>query len=175
MNKKITSCFDVIYKRYNVEFPKISWVFCSLERILMFGFGLGLIRIAPGTWGTFLAWMVWLIGNHYFFLKTWETLVFLFLFFFLGCWCCERISKDLGNSDHISIIWDEMVSFWLILYFSPKKLIIQLSAFIIFRIIDSLKPPPIKFFEKKLEGGIGIMLDDVFAALYTGILLFTIF
>ncbi len=174
MNKKIPCFFRFIQARNNVTFPKFQWVFRRFERILAFGFGIGLIRVMPGTCGTLFAWVLWILSTKFLEPNFW-LFSLLFFFFFLGCWLCERVNQSLKDSDHVGIIWDEMVSFWLILWFFPKNIGIQTAAFFIFRIIDSLKPPPIRFLEKKLTGGVGIMLDDLLASLYTGLLLLVLF
>lgn len=145
--------------------PTAAWVFQSLPRILAFGFGSGLIRPGPGTWGTLLAWPLWVVGIA----RLPDTYVagFLLLAFILGCWVCGRTGREMGKPDHGGMVWDEMVAFWLVLWLTPAGWQAQLIAFVLFRFFDILKPPPIRFFDRRLKNGFGVMWDDLLAAGYS--------
>lgn len=145
--------------------PTISWVFQSLPRILAFGFGSGLIRPGPGTWGTLMAWVLWVVGMS----RLSDTYIagFLLVTFVLGCWVCGRTGTQLGKSDHGGMVWDEMVAFWLVLWLTPAGWQAQLIAFVLFRFFDILKPPPIRLFDRRLKNGFGVMWDDLLAAGYS--------
>lgn len=137
---------------------------------LALGLGSGLIHPAPGTWGSLVGLIIGvlllpLIGNISFAILT-------ALSFLLGCYLCQKTADDMGIHDHGSIVWDEFVGVWISLLFIPEiNWLWCLSVFVLFRFFDILKPYPIKFFDKKLESGFGIMVDDVFAAIYAVIVI----
>ncbi|MDO9217755.1 MAG: phosphatidylglycerophosphatase A, partial [Lacisediminimonas sp.] len=94
--------------------------------------------------------------------------------FVLGIWACGKTGRDLGISDHGSMVWDEIIAFWLVLLLlAPVPAATQLWAFIWFRIFDMVKPPPIGWFDRHIKGGFGVMWDDIIAAFYT-LLLFAL-
>ena len=91
--------------------------------------------------------------------------------FVFGVWICGRVSQKLGVHDHGGIVWDEWVGFWLTAAFIPLTWPWLLAAFALFRVFDILKPWPIRQLDKKVEGGFGIMIDDVVAALFAILIL----
>ncbi|MCK3654714.1 phosphatidylglycerophosphatase [Pasteurellaceae bacterium Macca] len=141
---------------------------------LAVGFGSGLIRPAPGTWGTVAGFLVaiplWLL--------TTSPLFFLLLTlvsFIVGCFICGKTSHDLGVHDDGRIVWDEIVAVFLMFGALPEyNALYYLLAFATFRFFDILKPFPIRYFDAKVENGFGIMLDDVLAGLYALISLYLI-
>jgi phosphatidylglycerophosphatase A len=92
----------------------------------------------------------------------------------LGIWACEVTGRAIGVSDHGGMVWDETVAFLLVLYFVPAALPWQAAAFLLFRLFDILKPPPIRYYERTFRNGFGVMLDDLVAAFYT-LLVFAVF
>ena len=145
--------------------PSLAWMLRSPSRILAFGLGSGLIRPAPGTWGTMMGWLIWgLLLAH---LSDTGIAVALAVSFLYGCLICHRVGKDLGRPDHGGMVWDEMVAIWLVLWFASGSFWIQLLAFGLFRLFDIIKPPPIRFFDGRLKNGFGVMWDDMLAALYS--------
>jgi phosphatidylglycerophosphatase A len=84
-----------------------------------------------------------------------------------ACWRCTRPAVDLGVIDHGSIVWDEIVPFWLVLLFSPPLWLWQAAAFALFRLFDIVKPQPARYFDEKVKNGFGVMSDDLIAAGYT--------
>jgi len=144
--------------------PTLTWMLHSPWHILSFGFGSGLIRPAPGTWGTLFAWLLWqplaLLS---------DTTVFGILLagFVLGCMACHLTGKDLGRPDDSGMVWDEIIAFWLVLWLTPDSLLAQALAFGLFRLFDIIKPPPIRFFDQRLKNGFGVMWDDLVAAGYS--------
>ena len=145
--------------------PPAAWVFKNLWRIIAFGFGSGLLRPAPGTWGTLLSWLLWVL--------LWQgrpdtvVLAVLLVAFAVGCLACERAGQALGVSDHGGMVWDEIVAFWLVLWLTPDSLAAQAVAFVLFRIFDIAKPQPVRYFDARLRGGFGVMWDDIVAAAYS--------
>ncbi|OOF39011.1 phosphatidylglycerophosphatase A [Rodentibacter rarus] len=137
------------------------------------GFGSGLLHPAPGTWGSALGTLLGvmllaLLGTKTFLILT--ALCFVF-----GCYLCQKTAEDMGVHDHGSIVWDEFVGVFIVLAAIPTlSLPWILTAFILFRFFDILKPFPIRYFDKKLESGFGIMVDDVLAAIYAIIVIFLI-
>ncbi len=87
--------------------------------------------------------------------------------FGLGVWACEVTGRAIGASDHGGMVWDELVAFLLVLFFVPAELAWQAAAFLVFRLFDILKPPPIRYYERTFRNGFGVMLDDLVAAFYT--------
>jgi phosphatidylglycerophosphatase A len=137
----------------------------SPARVLAFGFGSGLLRPAPGTWGTLFGWAsyVLLLQSQ----PEWLRLGAVGLAFALGVWACGRTGRDLGVADHGGMVWDEVAAFWLVLALVPDNLGTQLAAFGLFRLFDIVKPPPIRYFDATIKNGFGVMFDDTLAAGYT--------
>lgn len=129
------------------------------------GFGAGLSPWAPGTAGTLLAWALYPVIR-----APLSELVFLALLaslFVTGILAAERTGHALGVPDHGGIVWDEMVATWLVLLFTPQTLLWQAAAVALFRFFDIVKPPPVRWADRAFKGGFGVMLDDLFAAGYT--------
>lgn len=140
------------------------------------GFGSGLTRYLPGTSGTLLSWMSFCVLTtrwpDIFTVLHWTIIITVG--FFLGIWACHKTGEDLGIADHGSMVWDEIISFWIVLLFlMPANLGTQLWAFLWFRFFDMVKPPPIHYIDRHFKGGIGVMGDDIVAAFYT-LLVFSI-
>jgi phosphatidylglycerophosphatase A len=144
-----------------------SWRFLLSHpaHLVAFGFGAGLIPVAPGTWGTLLALPVFLLVSPR--LDPLEFLLMLAVLFALGVWACGVTGRAIGAADHGGMVWDETVAFLLVLFFVPATLPWQAAAFLLFRLFDILKPPPIRYYDQALKGGFGVMLDDLVAASYT--------
>jgi len=145
--------------------PGLRWVCADPGRLIAFGFGSGLLRPGPGTWGTLLAWGLWRLSASV--APDWAIGVFLALAWAYGCWACHRVGRELGRPDHGGMVWDEMVAFWLVLWLAPATLAGQAAAFLLFRLFDITKPPPIRAFDARLKHGFGVMWDDLLAAGYT--------
>jgi len=143
-----------------------SWRFLLSHpaHLVAFGFGAGLMPVAPGTWGTLLAPPVFLLVSPR--LDPLEFLLMLAVLFALGVWACEVTGRVIGAADHGGMVWDETVAFLLVLFFAPATLPWQAAAFLLFRLFDILKPPPIRYYDQALKGGFGVMFDDLIAASY---------
>ncbi|NBB69928.1 MAG: phosphatidylglycerophosphatase A [Alphaproteobacteria bacterium] len=135
----------------------------SPDGLLAFGFGSGLSPFAPGTAGSLVAVplalpLVWLPLP--------AALAVIAAAFLFGIWLCDRVGKRLEVHDHSGIVWDEFVGLWLVLVFVPQHWAWWLAAFLAFRLFDALKPWPIAWFDRRVHGGFGVMLDDLLAAGY---------
>jgi phosphatidylglycerophosphatase A len=145
--------------------PDIRFAASHPAHAIALGFGAGLSPWAPGTAGTLLAWPVgWFFGDIY---PPGFILAAITVLFVIGIWACERTGRSLGASDHGGMVWDEFVAFLLVLAIVPHSLAWQAAAFGVFRFFDIVKPPPIRWFERRYRGGFGVMFDDLLAAAYT--------
>jgi phosphatidylglycerophosphatase A len=129
---------------------------------LAFGFGSGLMPYAPGTWGTMVAIPLYLLLMPCS-LPIYLTLIMLFLI--VGIWLCDKVSSELTMHDFPGIVWDEIVGYLLTMTAVPATMSWIIIGFLLFRLFDIWKPFPISWVDKKVTGGLGIMLDDVLAAL----------
>ena len=130
--------------------------------LLAFGFGAGLFPKAPGTMGTVVAVLIYLV------LPSMPPIIYaglVLLSFVFGIWICAKTAEDLGVHDHGGIVWDEFVGYWVTMFMAPSGLFWVLLGFVLFRLLDIFKPWPIKWADKELAGGLGIMLDDVLAGI----------
>lgn len=145
--------------------PRAGFVFAHPAHFLAFGFGVGLVRAAPGTFGTLLAFPIWwLLGNAYPLTVFWGVVA---IFFAAGVWACSITGGHLGIADHGGMVWDEVVAMLAVLALIPAQPGWQIAAFFVFRAFDVVKPPPIRYFERRFKGGFGVMFDDILAAGYT--------
>jgi phosphatidylglycerophosphatase A len=137
--------------------PFGSWI-----QFLAFGFGSGLSPRAPGTAGTVIAVPLYLL---LFELGLPAYTLVLVLASLLGIWLCGRASRELGVHDHPGIVWDEFVGYWITMWGLPADLSWAVAGFFLFRLFDILKPWPISLCDRRVHGGLGIMLDDILAGL----------
>jgi phosphatidylglycerophosphatase A len=133
------------------------------------GFGIGRLPWAPGTWGSLAAlpcaWIISEIGGIGA-LAAAATIVFA-----LGWWAAAWVAETSGQHDPGFIVIDEVAAQWLTALAVPRDWRWFAAAFLLFRIFDIFKPWPIRAIERRVAGGLGIMLDDVMAALYALLLL----
>jgi len=140
-------------------------VFAHPAHLVAFVAGIGLIRFAPGTFGTLAAFPLHALLESY--SQGFGHLAAIALLVALGLWAAEKTVRDLGVPDHGGIVIDETVAFLLVLFFVPDDRLWQACAFLLFRLFDIFKPPPIGHFDRNIHGGFGVMLDDLLAAGYT--------
>jgi len=133
-----------------------------------FGFGSGCAPKAPGTAGTALAVLLYLPLQY---LSFSAYLIMLGLSFMIGVWLCGKASKALGVHDHGGIVWDEFVGYWITMIAAPSGWMWVLLGFLLFRLFDIWKPQPIRYLDKHVHGGFGIMIDDVLAGIYALIIM----
>lgn len=146
-----------------------SFAFSHPAHIIASFFGSGVIRPAPGTWGTLAGWIVFVLLQSWIAYSAWFFIVAVT--FFLGAWACQKTAEDLGVEDHGSVVIDEVFAIWLVLSLMPPALGWQAAAFVVFRFFDIVKLPPADYFDTKMKNGFGVMLDDAIAALYAWIVL----
>jgi phosphatidylglycerophosphatase A len=145
--------------------PNWRFVFTHPAHFLAFSGGVGLMPVAPGTFGTLAAVpLFWFITP---FLEPISFLLLIATMFSLGIWACDKSGRDLGVADHQGMVWDETVAFLLVLFFIPSTYLTQAIGFLIFRFFDILKPQPIRYFDRSLKNGLGVMIDDLVAAFLT--------
>lgn len=145
------------------------FVFGHPAHFIAFGFGSGLAPVAPGTFGSLVGipLTIWLLP-HYGDLGFGLILVGAFL---IGVWACDITGRRLGVTDYGGIVWDEVVAMMLILWFVPLTPLWILLAFLLFRFFDIVKLPPAGHFDAHWKSGLGVMLDDIAAAVHTLIVL----
>jgi phosphatidylglycerophosphatase A len=142
-----------------------SFMLSSPAHLVAMGFGTGLSPFAPGTVGTLLGYpLYWLLVAWF---SPAGILAIAAGLFAIGTWACQRTGRALGVADHGSMVWDEVVAFLVILVFTPHTLAWQIAAFFLFRFFDVAKPPPVRYFDRTIKNGFGVMLDDLLAAIYT--------
>lgn len=139
---------------------------------LALGFGSGLIKPAPGTWGTLASVPVYLLMLLVLPAGLLPYLAVLGLSFVIGVYLCGKTASDVGVPDHGSIVWDEFVGMWITMTMIPFSWQNLLLGFVLFRLFDILKPWPIKLLDKHVHGGFGIMIDDVLAGIFAWAILY---
>jgi phosphatidylglycerophosphatase A len=128
--------------------------------------GIGKIPIAPGTWGSLFAFLVFIYISHYV-----DMLIVVILSIPFSVWICEKASRNLVEKDHKSIVIDELVGIWIALvpalYLSTQtsRTSYAVLALIFFRLFDILKPYPVSYFDNNFKNGLGIVLDDLIAGI----------
>lgn len=135
------------------------------------GFGSGLSPVAPGTAGSLLALLPWFALRE---LPLPSFALALVIAFVLGVWVCDWVIRRLLIADPGAVVWDEFVGQWIALaplLFWPRGWLWILCGFILFRIFDIAKPWPVSWADRKIPGGLGVMLDDVIAGIYAALVL----
>ncbi len=131
----------------------------------------GFFPIAPGTVGAAVAcFLLWVLPES----PPLFLLLLTLVFFFVGVWAAGRAEQIWQEKDPGRINWDEFVGMMTSVLFLPKSWMLLLVAFFVFRIFDVVKPYPVNRAEK-IKSGWGIMLDDIYAGIYTNILMQIIF
>lgn len=130
--------------------------------LIAVGFGSGLAPKAPGTAGTVVAVPLYLLMQS---LPLVSYLLITTCLFIAGIWICAYTAEKLGVHDHPSIVIDEIVGYLITMVAAPQGWLAVAIGFILFRLLDALKPWPISWFDRSVNGGLGIMLDDVVAGI----------
>jgi len=135
------------------------------------GFGAGLSPRAPGTVGTLVAVpLIMFIASFGWIAHAIATLVIIVS----GIYICGRSASRLGVHDHPGIVWDEFAGFAVTMLAVPVTWQWLLAGFVLFRFFDIVKPWPIREADHSLRGGLGIMLDDVIAGVFAGVVLYAL-
>ena len=152
---------------------KPTWQFLkqSPAHFVALGCGSGLAPKAPGTFGTLFAWGTFYILNFLPIVLFWTWIVIAAA---LGIYCINKAGKALGDVDHGSIVWDEIVPFWALLGLVPVNFTCHALAFVLFRLYDIFKPWPASYFDEKVKNAFGVLMDDVVAAAFAGVTLHAI-
>jgi phosphatidylglycerophosphatase A len=156
--------------------PSLAFLRAHPAHAIALGFGSGLSRIAPGTAGTLWAWLTFALLSNWLDALAWGVLIGLSLP--LGWWACSVAARNLQVLDPSSVVWDEVVAFWLVLWVvCPAGFGAQTVAFLLFRFFDAAKPGPVGWADRLYhdvrphkdryawaKAGFGIMFDDLVAA-----------
>lgn len=143
---------------------KYKKVFTHPLYLLASGFGSGLSPRAPGTVGTVAAIPIYLL------IAGFQPLIYagiVVVALVLGVLVCGWVARDMQVKDPAAIVWDEFVGLWVALFMLPDGWYWLIVGFSLFRFFDILKPWPVGFLDQELPGGMGIMMDDVAAGLYS--------
>ncbi len=149
-----------------MSFPNYN----KVSHVLATCFGVGSIPFAPGTWGSLFA--VLLIYNIVF-LQEWIILLTVLIVAF-SWWVCVEVHKEI-KSDSSEIVIDEFAGMFVACMFINHNFISLVFAFLFFRFFDIVKPWPISWFDINIKNGLGILIDDLLAGLFAGILMLTIY
>jgi len=138
-----------------------GWIACGL--------GSGLAPVAQGTFGSLAAILPWLLLRE---VSLPLNLLVIVLGFALGVWACGMAGRALGVDDHRALVWDEFVGLWIALLpalLAPWWAVV--IGFALFRLFDVWKPWPIRVLDRRLKGGLGVMVDDVVAGVFAAVVL----
>ena len=151
--------------------PTVRFMLSHPAHLIALGFGSGLSPVAPGTAGTLWAWLAFTV------MAPWLTPLqmggLIAASLIVGVWACAVTARNLRVADPGSIVWDEVVAFWLVLWLvMPVGFTGQLAAFALFRFFDAVKPGPVAWADQHFKGfnargGFGILFDDLVAAFCT--------
>jgi len=133
-----------------------------------FGFGTGVLPRMPGTYGTLAAIPIYLLMMN---LPLWIYALFTIILIVFAVIACDITAKDIGVHDYSGIVLDEIVGFLVTMIAVPIGWFWIALGFILFRIFDIWKPWPIKWLDRKVSGGFGIVVDDLLAGVYAWIVL----
>jgi phosphatidylglycerophosphatase A len=128
------------------------------------GFGSGCVPRLPGTAGTLVGVMLYLALMH----LAWQYyLAVVAVLCLAGVWLCGYTARALGVHDHPAIVWDEISGYLLTMAFAPEGWLWIVLGFVLFRVFDIFKPWPIVLLDKRVKGGLGVMADDLLAAIFS--------
>ena len=141
-----------------------------MDRLFLFiatGAGSGYLPKAPGTWASALTVLLWLLVGNFASFSTGLYLLFVGIVFFVGVASAGAAEKLVDRPDPGLVVIDEVAGQLIALCAAPAQPLAALAGFVLFRIFDIFKPFPIRWLDQHIHGGLGIMLDDVAAGLYT--------
>lgn len=142
-----------------------------MSRMILFfatGAYLGYLPVVPGTFGTLwglpLAWGLTFASRP-------SSLTILFMAILFAIWISGKAQVIMNTHDPNAIVIDEIVGMAVALWGLDWSLKTVVIGFILFRLVDIIKPPPIRQIDNTIEGGLGVVLDDVAAGVVVNILL----
>jgi phosphatidylglycerophosphatase A len=138
------------------------------KHLLAFAGGAGLAPMAPGTVGTLVGVVLYLVLSM---LPVALYVLIVAGLFAAGVWAVGAVADELGADDPSAIVWDEVVGFLVAMIAAPAGLMWIIAGFALFRVFDIYKPWPIADLQDRFKGGVGIMLDDLMAGVYTWLVL----
>lgn len=138
---------------------------------IAFGFGSGLLPTMPGTFGTLVAIPIYYLLRDCS-LQNYALIVVVITVF--GMWLSEKVSREIGIHDYPGMNFDEIVGFLVTMFAAPEGWFWVILGFTLFRITDIWKPGPIRWVDKHVSGGFGVVLDDILAAVISWLILQTI-
>ncbi len=153
-------------KTDNLRATTIRSVWRDPIHFIGFGFGSGLIPFMPGTFGTLAAIPFYLLMTH---LPLWLYITLTLIFTLLSIVICHVTARDIGVHDYTPIVLDEMVGYLITMIAAPLGWFWIVLGFLLFRLFDIWKPWPIRWLDEHAQGGFGIVIDDVVAAIYAWI------
>jgi phosphatidylglycerophosphatase A len=144
-------------------------VFTNPIHFLAYGFGAGLSPKAPGTMGTVVAIPIYVLLMVYAGSAVYLTVLAVALIG--GIFICGYTARKMGIDDPKGVVWDEIVGYLITMLGLPLGWLWVIGGFLLFRLFDIWKPWPIRWVDRQVKGGVGIMLDDVIAAIFACVLL----
>ena len=135
-----------------------------LARFWLSLFGVGYLKPGPGTWGSIAATLLWWHSLSSF--GKGPQLLIFFVFTIVSIWICSKFLDDSGLGDESWIVVDEFAAMLFILAFLPRDVFLVLFSLLMFRLFDIWKPWLVGLVDRKIHGGVGVMLDDLIAALF---------
>ena len=135
-----------------------------LARFWLSLFGVGYLQPGPGTWGSIGATLFWWFSLSS--LGMVSQLLVFFIFTFVSTWVCANFLRNSGLGDESWIVVDEFAAMLFILAFLPRDVLLVLFSLLMFRLFDIWKPWLVGLVDRKIHGGVGVMLDDLIAALF---------
>ena len=158
MLKALSTFHKIMIKKNSTE----NFTLSDPIQFLALGFGSGLAPRAPGTFGTLAAIPIYLLMLP---LSSLSFAMVVIVMSIAGIYICQKAADAAGVHDHGAIVWDEIVGFLITMFMVPFSWLTVVVGFALFRFFDIFKPWPISFIDKKVHGGLGIMLDDILAGL----------
>jgi phosphatidylglycerophosphatase A len=154
--------------KHKIPANTIRSVWRNPIHFIAFGFGSGTLPKMPGTWGTVVAIPIYLLMTH---LPLWGYIALTTVLILISFVICDITARDIGVHDHPGIVLDEIVGYLLTMMLVPTGWFWVIAGFILFRIFDIWKPFPIRWVDRKVHGGVGIVVDDLLAGVYAWIIL----
>jgi phosphatidylglycerophosphatase A len=164
----VTNIFNRLAARKKEIPPVPNAVWHNPLYFIAFGLGSGAVPIAPGTFGTLMAIPFYLLLRP---LPLSVYLIVVVLFIIASSWLSDRISRDIHVHDHPGMCIDEFAGFFVTMINAPHGLGWIILGFALFRLFDIWKPWPIHIIDEKVQGGFGMVLDDIVAGLFAMILI----